>query len=166
MDIFIEDFLSADDRVNLFEWSESVFPAEGRGFTWAKPTHHVVARENGSAIAHIGFAAFTIIHETELPVIGVGGVVVRPEHQGKNIPSILFETLHAATTLDVRNSISTLFCPQRLIPYYEKQGYQEHQQGFRFLQDGNYVETSQFQLMVRGCPVRWNRTVSIPSNPW
>lgn len=166
MEIQIEDTLSAGDLVSLFEWRDRVFPAEGRGFSWEKPSHHVVARDQGVAIAHIGFGAFRIIYEKEIPVIGVGGVVVRPEHQGKNIPGMLFETLNASTVLDVRRSIVTLFCPVGLSSYYTKHGFETHRHGFEFLQEGNYVETGLFHFMVRGHPGDWEGKISIPSNPW
>ena len=77
MEITIQDFLDTEDADQLFHWSDSVFPEEGRGYTWLKTTHHVVARENGKAVGHIGFGRFEILGDTPLSVVGIGAVVVK-----------------------------------------------------------------------------------------
>lgn len=165
MKILIEDSISSSDSESLFKWSDVVFPKEGRGFCWEKPSRHIVARANGLAVAHIGIGEYLVCGDREVRVLGVGGVVVRPEYQGKNIPSMMFNLLYATASLNTSSNISTLFCPTRLVRYYERYGYKEYEGGVRFLQKLEYTETSLFQFLVKG-DLGMTGQLSIPSNPW
>jgi predicted N-acetyltransferase YhbS len=165
MNIVIEENLAISDSNSLFKLSDSIFPEEGKEFTWEKPSHHIVARENDVAIAHIGLGKYVVSGEAETAVIGAGGVVVRRECQGQGILSLLFDVLHTTTTLNARNSATALFCPRRLVSYYERFGYREYKAGVRFLQNSRYIETPLFCFMVRGLSGLRGQ-LEIPSGPW
>jgi predicted N-acetyltransferase YhbS len=166
MEIFIQTEISVEESEQLFGWDERVFPIEGRAYSWAKSKCHIIAKDKGVAIGHIGFGQFQInAGETEKNVIGVGGVVVRPEYQGKKIPEKMFETLNNTDSLNSRNMIKALFCPRGLIPYYERHGYKEYCHPVSFLQGDNYTATNKFCFMIRG-DIGLSCAVSIPSNPW
>ena len=166
MKILFEEELTDKDRESLFGWSERVFPIEGYQYIWAKPTHRIVAREKGIAVAHLGFASFTLETRTKnIKVIGVGSVVVRPEYQGKKIPNTLFSMLHNSDVLESKKTASSLFCPERLTSYYAKHGYSVFAGRVRFLQKGKYVETNEYSLMLRGAS-NFTGIISIPSEPW
>jgi GNAT superfamily N-acetyltransferase len=121
--------------------------------------------KNDVAIAHIGLGKYVVSGEAETAVIGAGGVVVRRECQGQGIPSLLFDVLHTTTTLNARNSATALFCPRRLVSYYERFGYREYKAGVRFLQNSRYIETPLFCFMVRGLSGLRGQ-LEIPSGPW
>ena len=166
MKFLFEEALSDKDQVSLFGWSESVFPVEGYKYIWANPTHRIVAREQGVAVAHLGFASFTLKKRAKtIKVIGVGSVVVRPEYQGKNIPSTLFSMLHNSDVLESKKTVSSLFCPQRLTSYYAKHGYSIFAGRVTFLQKEEYVETNEYCFMLRGAS-DFTGIISIPSEPW
>ena len=94
MKITIEQELNSIDETLLFRWADVVFPIEGRGLEWEKPEFHIVAWENERPIGHIGFGKYVIEADMQISVIGVGGVVVRPEWQGKGVPLEMFTVLH------------------------------------------------------------------------
>jgi predicted N-acetyltransferase YhbS len=165
MEIEIEDDLGLEDERNLMGWSDQVFPIEGKDLFWSSVPFHIVARNDGEPIAHVGFGEFLIQSKTEsLKVVGIGGVVVRPEYQGKNIPNLLFSKLHSSELALGISSIFSLFCPHRLVGYYEKQGYTLHKGTLSYLQPGKQVEST-FCFMYRGQCELGSRIV-VPSNPW
>lgn len=166
MKFLFEEEITEEDRVSLFGWSDRVFPAEGDKYLWAVPTNRIVARELGIAVAHLGFASFQLETKNEnIKIIGVGGVVVRPEFQGQNIPKTMFSMLHNSNILDSKNSASSLFCPQRLTSYYAKYGYKVFKGSVKFLQKNEYVEAKEFIFMLRGAG-ELTGAINIPSEPW
>lgn len=165
MEITIQTEIDEDDSNQLFKWDDVVFPIEGRDYDWAKPTHHIVARDNGIPVGHIGFGQFLVIGELEKMVIGVGGVVVRPEYQGLRVPEKMFDVLNSTDVLDAKNTVKTLFCPARLVSYYAHHGYKTYQHEFEFLQNQGYTKTDKIHFLVRGEP-GLSGDLKIPSNPW
>jgi len=165
MDIVIQTEIDEKDSEHLFKWAERVFPEEGKDYLWSQSTHHIIARDNGKPVGHIGFAEYRVIGETEKNVIGVGGVVVRPEHQGKKIPAKMFEVLNSTDTLNAGDSVKTLFCPKNLVSYYQGHGYQEHTYGFRFMQKQGYATSDRIHFLFRG-ELGLSCNISIPSFPW
>ena len=165
MEFGIQTEIEENDFKYLFKWDEQVFPIEGRDFLWSESTHHIIARDHGKPVGHIGFGKYLVVGEAEKNVIGVGGVVVRPEYQGQRLPWKMFEVLNSTDTLGARESVKALFCPGRLVSYYESHGYELYVQGFRFMQKEGYTETDKIRFMVRG-GLGMSCALSIPSYPW
>lgn len=151
---------------HLVGWSERVFPIEGEGKEWSQVGWHLLAFDHDDMpVAHIGYDRFTImVNDKPLVVLGIGGVVVRPEYQGRGIPGLLFNELHSRVGPDVGVGVYILFCPQRLVPYYQKQGYSQHKSGVTFPQFGTEVE-SIFELLYRS-PMPLNGAIKLLTPPW
>lgn len=165
LDLELKTALTAAEREQLFEWADRVFPAEGSKYSWSQPTHHVVAYESGNPVAHLGFGRYEIIDGGHpVAVIGVGGVVVRPECQGKRIPQRLFDFLHRASDLDARDTPCTLFCPARLEPYYAKHGYRIYTGEVYIPGDGG-SNLFEFRFMYCG-DVEFSPTITLLTDPW
>lgn len=130
-----------------------MFPEEGIGFKWSPSRWHILAYADlDQPVAHLGFDAFPVAtgDDREVTVIGVGGVVVRPEFQRQGIPRLLFDRLHHAEEARAVSDRFALFCPHWLSGYYEKLGYQPYQGRFTFLQDTVETATDRFAFMYRG----------------
>lgn len=130
--------ISKDEWAYLTQWKEQAFPEEGRGKEWSQVSWHTIAyAADGSPAALIGFDGF-FVHaiSNDCPVVGIGGVVVRPEYQGQGIPALLFQEVHEQGERVVGSNVFTLFCPDRLVTYYKKHGYRLHSDGVSFLQHG------------------------------
>lgn len=158
--------ISKDEWAYLTQWRERVFPEEGRGKEWSQVSWHTIAyAADGSPAGHIGFDGF-FVHaiSNDRPVVGIGGVVVRPEYQGQGIPALLFQEVHEQGERVVESNVFTLFCPGRLVSYYEKHGYRLHSDGVRFLQHGQRVEST-FNFMVRGGAVE-KGVIELQTAPW
>ena len=158
--------LSEADTESLFGWDENIFPAEGRKFSWEHPSHHIIARVDGNAVAHIGIGHFVVrSKDASIDVIGVGGVVVRREFQGQGLPRILFAELATTDTLRADQKPATLFCPERLVTYYEQHGFRRYEDAVAVLQHGRYVDAAPFAFMLRGsAPL--TGALQVPSAPW
>ncbi|MFC7367249.1 GNAT family N-acetyltransferase [Vreelandella zhaodongensis] len=150
----------------LTQWKERVFPEEGRSKEWSPVSWHSIAySEANDPIGHIGFDRFEVLIDAEPRfVIGIGGVVVRPEHQGQGIPALLFNEVHHQASKRLGADVFTLFCPSRLVSYYAKQGYQRHRGGVYFLQQGEKV-LSTFEFMHCG-ELTADGEVVLQSEPW
>ncbi len=158
--------LDQQAREQLFHWRDRVFPEEGKAFKWAESTRHIVALDGGNAVGHLGFGIFTVedverkmMHQ----VVGVGGVVVRPEYQGQNIPQKMFNFLHQLEELS--KEIFTLFCPERLIRYYEKHAYSAYLGELTVLQEDKFLTIAPMRFMYRG-QVQFSDRLRVHSNPW
>ena len=150
----------------LTHWKERVFPEEGRGKEWTPVSWHSIAySEEKNPIGHIGFDSFEVfIDDVPRLVIGVGGVVVRPEYQGKGIPALLFNEVHNQAVKYLKADVFTLFCPSRLVSYYEQHGYQRHLVAVYFLQNNEKV-LSNFEFMHCG-NLAADCEVVLQSEPW
>src|SRR5690606_25131548 len=138
---------------HLFHWRDPVFPAEGKGIQWAKSKWHLLAFDgNNEPLAHLGYADFMISFDdhSQEKIVGVGGVVVRQEFHGRNIPEKLFSYFHNSNHARRLSSTFTFFCRKRLEGYYHKHGYRTFQGQFSFLQNGLSVSTNKFILMSYG----------------
>lgn len=168
MRLTVSDHIGTEDWQYLTGWRDRVFPEEGRGFKWSPSRWHVLAHDVPQRpIAHLGFNAFSIglDDRADVNVVGVGGVVVRPEYQGRGIPRLLFDTLHESDHARQLAGIFSLFCPHRLTGYYERFGYREYEGRFTFLQDGVETSTDAFVFMYRGPELAHGR-LRVHSHPW
>ncbi|WP_165771577.1 GNAT family N-acetyltransferase [Vreelandella nigrificans] len=150
----------------LTQWKERVFPEEGRSKEWTPVSWHSIAySEANDPIGHIGFDRFEVLIDA-VPhlVIGIGGVVVRPEYQGQGIPALLFNEVHDQARKHLGAGVFTLFCPSRLVTYYEKHGYQRYPGAVYLLQQGEKV-LSTFEFMHHGDLAAVGKVV-LQSEPW
>lgn len=158
--------ISKEEWAYLTQWKERVFPEEGRGKEWSQVSFHTIAyAADGSPIGHIGFDGFNIrVNSDNLLVVGVGGVVVRPEYQGRGIPSLLFREVHEQGEKIIGSNVFNLFCPDRLVHYYKKHGYRLYSGGVQFFQRGRQV-ASNFNFMFRGGTIE-RGVIELQTAPW
>ncbi|HEY7885126.1 MAG TPA: hypothetical protein VIC08_09290 [Cellvibrionaceae bacterium] len=157
---------SDEHRQHLTAWRERVFPEEGVGKQWAETAWHILVYDTPALpIAHLGFDRFLLNADgVDQAVIGVGGVVVRPEYQGQGVPDLLFDTLHREAPDLCNTHAFALFCPERLVSYYLRHGYTPVAGEVFFQQFGQQVR-SRFELMTYGVELGSAR-VDINSLPW
>ncbi len=160
--------LSERDNDLLFHWRERVFPHEGAEFTWSAHEWSLVAYDAEAApVAHLGYAGYRIEldGDREQDVVGVGGVVVRPEYQGQHIPGLLFERLHGSRHALEISPVFTLFCPLRLESYYQRHGYTSFQGDVSFMQGPVRTRSEDLLFMHRGL-VGDSGVLRLQCEPW
>jgi len=151
----------------LTGWRDPVFPIEGRPFEWSPSRWHVLAFAGGELpVAHIGFGIFEILAgQASVKVIGVGGVVVRPEFQGRHLPELLFAEMHHSELALGLAPTFTLFCPHRLAGYYQRHGYSCFNSKVVFPNRGKLTQSSDFCFMWHGEPLA-DVPVTLQCPPW
>ncbi len=161
MVVTIENELQKTSMASLFQWSDNVFPAEGKRYEWALAQKHIVAWHGKAPMAHLGIGDYIIKGVAAHQVIGVGKVVVRPEWQGRDIPRALFTRLHEQYAAHVH----TLFCPDRLVGYYERHGYELYHGDFTVVQGDSWVGMPEFNFMYHG-QIDLGSSIRVPGRPW
>ncbi|TDO99568.1 GNAT family N-acetyltransferase [Marinomonas balearica] len=168
MNIQFSESISEEDDTHLFHWRDQVFPIESKGIKWSQPTWHLLAANEGEQpSAHLGYGFYSIKLDgyQRVTVVGVGDVVVRPEAQGKRIPSLLFDYLHHSEHATSLTETFALFCPHRLESYYQQHGYKRFEGCVSFFQNNIATSTDKFVLMYRGKPFA-GRAIAIECEPW
>ena len=112
--------------------SLAVYPPEvlavwpGRAIDWAAPQWSVVAWDDGQAFCHVGVVLRDARwNECAVRIGGIGGVKTHPDVRGRGLATT---TIHCA--LDVLREhedvdFALLVCDPRLVPFYERLGWQE-----------------------------------------
>ncbi len=169
--VSVTQSLSPESWANLTNWRERVFPEEGVPYAWRSlPLHAIAKTQTNDVVAHIGFGPCLIeCAGTTITVIGVGGVVVRPEFQGHGVPAQLFNAVHTyydtvpAAGTNLEPPTYALFCPGRLTPYYRKHGYEVLRHSVTVMQQGTITK---IPFTVMTYPRALNGDIHVPSNPW
>jgi GNAT superfamily N-acetyltransferase len=165
IDITITSNITENDWNRLTTWRADVFSPEGKGMEWIGGKMHIIASSKGAAIGHIGFDVYRLILDgQETDCIGVGAVVVIPEHQGKSLPARMFTCLRKWRDEKHPRLALALFCPKSLVSYYNRHGFEESFQEVYYIQKGDFV-ISKFSFMLdRSIDVK--SRIDIPTNPW
>ena len=168
MEITLVEEINQENSDYLFHWKDRVFPVEGKSIEWAKSDWHLLAfNDDRKPSAHLGYGIFEveIDEKTVINVVGVGGVVVRPECQGKGIPAKIFDFLHHSNHANSLADTFTLFCPKRLESYYKKHGYTKFKGTYTFTQNGNVSSSDDFIFMYHGRSIN-SDNIHINNEPW
>jgi len=98
---------------------------EAEALEWAEKRHHVgVPAEHGELLALAGalIAEVRVDAQPPFPVVGIGGVIVRPDVRGRGLARLVIESI-----LDVARRLgperAMLFCRRPLVPLYERFGF-------------------------------------------
>lgn len=152
MQIQVLDYLSPQQWDYLTDNNDLAFPEEGHDMQWDDSNWFVVAlNKDNLPISNIGFNGFNLeIYQQRFHVVGVGGVITKQAYRGQGLVPTLFETLHSS---EVALGISTtfaLFCPLRLVSYYQRAGYKVHNHPVTFRQDNKMSSSTDFAFMLYG----------------
>lgn len=162
---YVTDALPADQWHRLSTWRERVFPVEGKDMQWSDLQHHVIAEDAEGAIANIGFDLFNVLADGQaMDMLGIGGVVVMPDYQGRHLPQHLFQRVREYTKKRFPGLPLALFCPPRLISYYKKHNFQLFNGKVTYLQ-GNLCVDSTFPFMSDVSLQNVTR-IDLTTHPW
>ena len=98
---------------------------EAEALEWAEKRHYAgVPGEHGELLALAGalIAELRVDAQPAFPVVGIGGVIVRPDVRGRGLARLVVEAI-----LDVAGRLgperAMLFCRQPLVSLYERFGF-------------------------------------------
>lgn len=168
VEIRFADHLSDEERQTLFGWGENIFGVEDANYRWRPKNYHFITEENGRALSHVGVLK-TLVKAggQEITVGGIGGVVTVPEAQGKRYVHAAMGRAAAFLCEELGAEFGMLFCLQRLVPFYARQGWRLVEEEVEFEQPEGKV-VSPFRVMVLPCGGRvWPAgKVEVAGFPW
>jgi hypothetical protein len=168
VEIRFAEALTDAERQTLFGWGEDIFGAEDRLYTWRPKDYHFITEEDGRPLSHVGVLKATVkAGGRDVTVGGIGGVVTRPEAQGRRY---VYAAMQRATEFmceELKVDAGMLFCLQRLMSFYARQGWQLLEEEIEFDQPSGRL-VSPFRVMVLPCGAyEWpSGRVEVEGLPW
>ncbi len=160
--------LSDEEWERLFNWGENIFGDPPVELTWRPKEVHFVLYEDGQAMSHVSILKHEIrVGGKPLTVAGLGGVVTRPEAQGKGYAGKLMRSAARYFKREWKVDAGLLFCLPRMVAYYEALGWHVIEAPVFIRQPTGKME-SPFLVMVLPCNGHdWpNGKVELRSLPW
>ncbi|MER5966500.1 GNAT family N-acetyltransferase [Streptomyces sp. NPDC002057] len=124
------------------------FGVASTGLTWLPKEEHFGVRDGDRLVAHAGLLRLPVaIGGAETEVVGVGGVAVAPDMQGRGLARLVVAAaLDHARTLGPRHAL--LFCRPPLVPLYQRLGWHPLDQDVLVEQPGARWVTMPLRTMV------------------
>ena len=124
-EIRFAEALTDEERESLFGWGKDIFGLEDADYRWRSKELFIITEEGGRALSHVGLVKTRVrVGGREVTVGGVGGVVTRPEAQGRRLVHAAMREAAAYMCEELGVEFGMLFCLPRLTPFYERQGWQ------------------------------------------
>jgi predicted N-acetyltransferase YhbS len=167
-EIRFAEALTDQERESLFGWGETIFGIEDSAYRWRPKDLHFITEEGGRAVSHVGLIRTKVrAGGREVTVGGVGGVVTRPEAQGRRLVHAAMREAAAYMCADMGVEFGMLFCLPRLAAFYERQGWQLVEDEVEIEQPSGPVVWP-YRVMVRPCGGRrWPPgRVEVAGLPW
>lgn len=161
------DILTDEERERLFLWGEDIFGVGSLAVRWRPKETHFFMDVDGQPLSHVGLLKHEVsVGGKPLTVAGVGGVVTRPEAQGRGYARRLLQHATEVFANEWKVDAGLLFCLPRLQPYYAALGWQPVTDEVR-VEEQEKV-TIPLNVMVLPCGVReWPAgEVELQSRPW
>lgn len=168
VEIRFAESLTDEERRALFGWGENIFGVEDANYRWRPKEMHFITEEDGRAVSHVGVLKTRVkAGGQEVAVGGVGGVVTVPEARGRHYVHASMRRAAEFMCGELGVEFGMLFCLQKLVPFYARQGWQLVEDETEFEQPTGKV-LSPFRVMVLPCGSRaWPAgRVEVAGWPW
>ncbi|HEX8558990.1 MAG TPA: GNAT family N-acetyltransferase [Pyrinomonadaceae bacterium] len=167
-EIRYSEALTDEERAALYGWGENIFGIEDAAYRWRPKDFHFITEEGGRPLSHVGLVRTTVrVGGREVTVGGLGGVVTRPEAQGRRLVHAAMLRAAEFMCAELGVEFGMLFCLPRLAPFYERQGWRLVADEVEIEQpDGPLVWP--YHVMVRPCGQRdWPAgRIEVGGLPW
>jgi len=168
MEVRLVTNLSDAETKRLFEWGPDVFGAEALNLQWRPKDWHFLVYANDQLLSHVGVVKHVVaVGEWQVTVGGIGGVVTVPAAQGRGYASLALQEATKFLCEELKVEFGMLFCLARMIPFYQRFGWQEVQEPVIIDQPSEKI-LSPLVVMVLPCLSQtWPAgTVKLESWPW
>ena len=167
-EIRFAETLTDAEKAALFGWGQDIFGVEDKLYRWRPKEYHFVTEEDGRPLSHVGLIK-TVVKAggRDVTVAGVGGVVTRPEAQGRRYVHAAMRRAAEFMCQELKVDSGMLFCLQRLMPFYARQGWRLLEEETEFEQPTGRV-VSPYRVMVLPCGAyEWPAgKVEVGGFPW
>lgn len=169
VEIRLSKELTPEEWRALFAWGENIFGTEDIDYRWRPKEWHFIAEEGGRPLAHVGVVKVSLTAGGRgVTAGGVGGVVSTPEGRGRHV---VHEAMRRAADFicgELGAEAGLLFCLERLVAFYARQGWRLVEEEVEFDQPDGKVVSSPFRMMVLPCGGReWPAgRIEVTGFPW
>lgn len=161
--------LSESERQRLVGWGSDIFGAEQLQLSWRPERDcHFILLVDQQPVSRVGILKHPIlVGEQTVLVGGIGGVVTIPQAQGQGYARALLEHVQQFLCDELQVDFGLLFCNDRLVPFYERRGWQRIANPVLIDQPAGRIEAP-LHVMVYPCrqSVFPAGTVMLNSLPW
>lgn len=160
--------LTNEERERLFGWSENVFGIEDGAYSWRPKDLHFILDVDGVPASHVGLIDHVVkVAGQPVRVGGIGAVVTAKELHGRGYAQKTLRHAEKFICAEIQVEFGMLFCLDRLMPFYERQGWQPLREQVEFDQPAGKM-VSPLNVMVLPCSSRaWPAgATDIDSFPW
>jgi GNAT superfamily N-acetyltransferase len=168
MEVRLVNVLSDADKKQLFKWGPDIFGVEALKLQWRPKDWHFMVYADNQLASHVGIVKHIVtVGVQQVPVGGIGGVVTVPEAQGRGYASAALQAATKFMCEELLVEFGMLFCLARMIPFYQRFGWQEAQEPVLIDQPSGKIPSP---LVVMVLPCRSQKwpvgTVPLESLPW
>lgn len=164
----IESGLTDEERRRLMGWGKDIFGVGHLNLRWRNKDVHLVVDVDGVAVARVGLLQHTIaVGERAVKVCGVGGVVTALSEQGKGYASYGMREAKRLMCDEWGVDFGLLFCFERLVPFYERLGWQRVNRPVEIEQPTGPVAAPSVVMILPCREAAWPAgQVKLNSLPW
>lgn len=144
------------------------FGMQAFALSWREKEWHFFVDVEGEPVSHVGVLRHDVRVDGEpVPVAGLGGVITEPGFQGRGFAQALLREAVAFMSDELDADFGFLFCLPRLVPFYERMGWQRLPRPVFIEQPGGVLEypAEAMVLPLRGRPWPPGKT-EMQSLPW
>jgi len=162
--------LSEQERQQLFFWGTDIFGTESFNLQWRKKkSWHVLVYDAASQlVSHVGVSGETVsVGQRVIHVGTIGGVVTIPSAQNKGYARTALQQAKSFMCDQLGVEFGMLFCLDRLVPFYQRLGWQRVQD-FVYIEQPTGKILSPLNVMILPCQSQiWpTGTVDVQSLLW
>ncbi len=160
--------ITDEESERLFKWGADIFGLAPYTVTFRKKDVHFFMDVDNEPMSHVGILKHEVsVGGTPLTIAGLGGVVTRPEAQGKGYARRLIERAVEFFGQEWKVEAGLLFCLPQLERYYASLGWQPLKETVLIEQPSGQIKMP-FRAMVFPCQGRpWPAgEVELRSLPW
>jgi hypothetical protein len=160
--------LTDAERQRLFGWGENIFGIDDHKYQWRPKDLHFILEVDGQAASHVGVLEQVVSVEGQpVKVGGIGAVVTVGELHGRGYAQKTLRQAEAHMCKEMKVEFGFLFCLDRLMPFYARQGWQLVNHPVEFEQTSGKMR-SPMNVMVLPCGSHaWpDGAVDLCSFPW
>ena len=120
------DGITPGQRQRLFFFEPDVFGVESHALQWEPKARFFHVYVAGELVANAGVLSRTVdVAGAAVRVVGVGGVVCRPEYRGRGHASAAVAAALGYGAAAMGAEFGMLFCLPRLVPFYRRTGWEK-----------------------------------------
>ena len=160
--------LTPEEQIQLFGWGDNIFGVNEQNLSWRPMELRFILKINGEAVGHLGLIRdLLVIDGIHFDIAGVGDIVTIPAMQRKGVARRLLNYAVDFFLNEWKVDAGILFCSERLVHYYQSQGWQIANNPVFVKQPSGQIK---FPIQMMVWPTKsktWTEgTIRINSLPW